>query len=165
MLFNANMKLTLPSDREIVITRMFDAPRSMVFEAMSKPEFLKRWMLGPPGWEMTVCENDFKVGGTFRHAWRNSDGTEMAMSGVYREIVVPERISRTESFTMGCDSQTGEQRVTLVLAEKGQQTAMKLTVLYPSKEARDGTIASGMERGVAASYQRLDEILANPVRS
>jgi uncharacterized protein YndB with AHSA1/START domain len=160
MAFNANMKLTLPSDREIVITRMFDAPRNKVFDAMTKPEFLKRWLLGPPGWEMTVCENDLKVGGTFRHVWRKSDGAEMSMSGVYREVVVPERVSRTESFAFGCDSQMGEQLATLVLAEKGQQTALTLTVLYPSKEARDGTIASGMERGIAASYQRLDDIFA-----
>jgi len=158
MLFNPNMKLTLPSDREIVITRMFDAPREKVFEAMSKPEFLKRWLLGPPGWEMTVCENDLRVGGAFRHVWRQNDGTEMSMYGVYREVVPPERVSRSESFTFGCESQAGEQIATIVLAELGKQTAMTLTVLYPSKEARDGTIASGMERGIAASYARLDEI-------
>lgn len=159
MLFNPDMKLALPSDREIVITRMFDAPRDKVFEAMTKPELLKRWLLGPPGWEMTVCESDLEVGGTFRHVWRKNDGTEMSMGGVYREIVVSERISRTESFTFGCESQMGEQTATLVLANRGNQTALTLTVLYPSKEARDGTIASGMEHGISASYGRLDGVL------
>jgi uncharacterized protein YndB with AHSA1/START domain len=154
------LKITTPSDREILITRTFDAPRSMVFDAMSKSEFLKRWLLGPPGWEMTVCENDMKVGGSFCHVWRKDDGTEMKMRGVYREIVPPERVVRTESFEFGCNAQMGEQLATLVLTESNGRTALNLTVLYPSKEARDATIASGMERGVGASYDRLDKILA-----
>jgi uncharacterized protein YndB with AHSA1/START domain len=154
------LKLTTPTDCEIVITRGFDAPRSLVFEAMSKPEFLKRWLLGPPGWTMVECENDLRVGGAFRQMWRNADGTEMAMSGVYREVVPPERIIRTESFQFGCDAQAGEQLVTSVLTEQDGKTWLTLTVVYPSKEARDATIASGMERGVAASYDRLAEMLA-----
>jgi uncharacterized protein YndB with AHSA1/START domain len=106
------------------------------------------------------CENDMKVGGAFRHLWRNTDGMEMSMHGVYREIVPPERIVRTESFAFGCDAQEGEQVATLVLIEQGGKTALTVTVLYPSKEARDATIASGMERGVAATYDRLEELLA-----
>jgi len=126
---------------------------------MSKPEFLRRWLLGPPGWTMTVCENDLRVGGAFRHAWRGPDGVEMAMRGVYREVVRPERIVRTETFDFGCAPQAGEQLGTLVLTERGGLTTLTLTVLYPSKEARDGAVASGMERGLAAGYDRLDEIL------
>jgi uncharacterized protein YndB with AHSA1/START domain len=158
------LKLTTPSDREIVITRVFDAPRTLVFDTMSKADLLKRWLFGPPGWSMVVCENDLKVGGTFRHVWRGPDGSEMAMRGVYREIVPPERIVRTESFEFGCESQAGEQLATLLLTEQGGKTTLTLTLLYPSKEARDATIASGMERGVAASYDRLAELLASPVR-
>ena len=154
------LKVTTPTDREIVLTRVFDAPRRLVFEALGKPELLQRWLLGPPGWSMVVCENDLTVGGAFRHVWRGPDGSEMAMRGVYREVVPPERIVRTESFEFGCDPQAGEQVCTLVLTEQGGKTALSLTVLYPSKEARDATIASGMERGVAASYDRLEEILA-----
>ena len=89
------VNLALPSDQEIVITRIFDAPRHLVFEAMSRPEFQKRWLLGPPGWSMVVCENDLRVGGTFRHAWHGPDGEVMAMDGVYREVVPPQRIVRT----------------------------------------------------------------------
>jgi uncharacterized protein YndB with AHSA1/START domain len=153
------LKVTTPTDREIVLTRVFDAPRSLVFETMARPELLKRWLLGPPDWSMVVCENDLRVGGTFRHVWRRADGTEMAMHGVYREVVPPERIVRTEAFEFGCDAQAGEQVGTLVLTEQGGKTMLTLTVLYPSKEARDATIASGMERGVAASYDRLEELL------
>jgi uncharacterized protein YndB with AHSA1/START domain len=155
------LKVTTPTDREIVLTRVFDAPRSLVFDAMTKPELLKRWLSGPPGWSMVSCENDLKVSGAFRHVWRGTDGTEMAMRGVYREVVPPERIVRTESFEFGCNVQSGEQVGTLVLAEQGGRTTLTLTLLYPSKEARDATIASGMEQGVAAGYDRLAELLAS----
>jgi uncharacterized protein YndB with AHSA1/START domain len=156
---DGSLKVTTPTDREIVITRGFDAPRSLVFEAMREPELLNRWLLGPPGWTMVECENDLRVGGAFRHMWRNVDGTEMAMSGVYREVSPPERVVRTESFQFGCDAQAGEQIVTSVLTEHDGRTMLTLTVLYPSKEARDATIASGMERGVTASYDRLADML------
>jgi uncharacterized protein YndB with AHSA1/START domain len=155
------LKVTTPSDREIVMTRVFDAPRELVYDAMSRPALLQRWLLGPPGWSMVVCENDVKVGGTFRHVWRGPDGQELAMRGVYREVVPPERVVRTETFDMGCAAQMGEQVGTLVLTEQGGKTTLTLTLLYPSKEARDATIASGMERGVAAGYDRLAELLAS----
>jgi uncharacterized protein YndB with AHSA1/START domain len=155
----ATVKVTTPTDCEIVITRVFEAPRALVFNAMSQAELLKRWLSGPPGWSMVECENDLKVGGAFRHVWRGPDGAEMAMHGVYREIVPPERIVRTESFELGCDAQAGEQIATLVLTEQGGKTTLTLTVLLPSKEARDGMIASGMERGVSASYDKLDDLL------
>jgi uncharacterized protein YndB with AHSA1/START domain/uncharacterized glyoxalase superfamily protein PhnB len=151
--------VTTPSDREIRMTRVFNAPRRLVWDAMNKPELLKRWMLGPPGWTMTACDSEVRVGGSFRCAWRNTDGTEMAMSGVYREVVPPERVVRTESFEFGCNGQMGEQIATMLLSEQGGQTTLVLTVLFPSKEARDATIASGMEKGVAASYDRLDGVL------
>jgi uncharacterized protein YndB with AHSA1/START domain len=153
------LKVSTPTDREIVLIRVFDAPRQLVFDAMSKPELLQRWLLGPPGWSMVVCENDLRVGGAFKHTWRTADGTEMTMIGTYREVTPPERIVRTETFTFGCASQSGEQLAALVLTEQGGKTTLTLTVLYPSKEARDGAIASGMERGVAAGYDRLDDIL------
>ena len=157
-----SLKVTTRGDREIVMTRVFNAPRRLVFEAMTQAALLQHWLLGPPGWLMVVCENDLKVGGVFRHVWRRSDGTEMAMRGIYREVVPPERIVRTERFDLGCDAQAGEQLATLVLTEQDGRTTLTLTVLYPSKEARDATLASGMEHGVAASYDRLAELLAAP---
>ena len=158
MKYSETLKVTTPTDREIAITREFDAPRRLVYDAMSNPEWLKCWLFGPPGWTMTDCQEDRRVGGTFRWVWRGPDGNEMAMHGVYREVVPPERVVRTESFDFGCDAQSGEQLGTLVLTEEGGKTKLKLTVLYPSKEARDGAIASGMERGIAAGYDRLDEL-------
>jgi len=110
---------------------------------------------------MTVCENDLRGGGQFRHAWSGPEGTQMAMHGVYSEVTPPERIVRSETFDSGCDAQVGEQIGTLVLTEQGNKTTLKLTVQFHSKEARDAAVASGMERGVAAGYDRLDEILAS----
>ncbi len=153
------LKVSAVGDREIVVTRDFNAPRTLVWETMSKPEYLTRWLLGPPGWEFTKCEDDQCVGGRFRWEWRGPDGMEMAMTGVYREIVPPERCVRTESFESGCVPQMGEQLATLELIDRGEKTSLKLTVLYPSREARDGAFASGMERGMSASYDRLDDII------
>jgi uncharacterized protein YndB with AHSA1/START domain len=108
---------------------------------------------------MTLCEDDLRVGGKFRWGWSGPDGAEIAMHGVYREVTSPERMVRTETFDFGCDVQSGEQLGTLVLAENGDKTNLTLTVLYPSKEARDGALASGMEKGVGAGYDRLEEML------
>src|SRR5262245_11065694 len=117
-----NLKVTTSGDREVVVTRAFDAPRSLVYDAMSRPEMLKRWLFGPPGWSMVSCEDDARAGGAFRWVWRGPDGAEMAMRGVYREVVPPERVVRTESFEFGCAPQAGEQLATLVLTEQGGKT-------------------------------------------
>src|SRR5437773_6163764 len=149
-----SLKVTTPSDREIVLTRVFGAPRHMVFDAFSKPELLKRWF-GPSGWSLVVCEVDLKVGGGFRFVLRGPDGKEMGMRGVYREIVPPERSVHMESF----DDFPGESQVTTVLVEEGGKTTLTATILYPSREIRDAVIKSGMEHGAAESYDRLAELL------
>ena len=155
------LKLTTKDDREIVMTRDFNAPRRLVFDAFTKPELVKRWLLGPPGWSMPVCEIDLKVGGVYRYVWRrDSDGSEMGMGGVYREIVLQERIVSTEVFDKAW--YPGEAVGTLVLSERGGKTTVTQTVLYQSREARDGILKSGMESGVAASYDRLAQLLASP---
>ena len=151
------LKVTTPTDREIVMTRVFDAPRSMVFDAFSKPELLKRWF-GPRGWSLVVCDVDLRVGGGFRFVMRGPDGKEMGMRGVYREIVAPERSVHMESF----DDYPGESQVTAVFIEQGGKTTLTATVLYPSKEVRDIVIKSGMEHGAAESYDKLAELLASP---
>lgn len=154
------LKVTTPSDREVKFERTFDAPRALVWDAMTKPELLKRWLFGPPGWEMTTCEGEARVGASFRWAWRGPAGEQFAMTGVIREMAAPERIVRTESFDMGCPSQSGEQIGTMTLVEEKGRTRMTLVMVYPSKEARDGALASGMEHGMQAGYLRLDEMLA-----
>jgi uncharacterized protein YndB with AHSA1/START domain len=110
---------------------------------------------------MTTCEEDQRVGGAFHWAWRGPNGEAMSMRGVYRQIAPPARIVRTESFDVGCAPQMGEQIAALLLTEKNGRTTLTLTVLYPSKEARDGAIASGMDQGMEAGYARLDDILAD----
>jgi uncharacterized protein YndB with AHSA1/START domain len=149
------LKVTTPTDREIVMTRVFDALREMVFDAFSKPELLKRWF-GPRGWSLVVCEVDFKVGGSFRFVLRGPDGRDMGMRGVYREIAAPERSVHMESF----DDYPGESQVTAVFTEQGGKTTLTATVLYPSKEVRDIVIKSGMEHGAAETYDKLAELLA-----
>ena len=153
------VKVTTPSDREILITRAFDVPRSLVFDCMSKPELVKRWLLGPPGWTMPVCEIDFRVGGRYRYVWRRSEGNEMGMNGVYREIVRPERIVHTELFDE--DWTGGETVATSILAEERAKTTLSITILYVSKEARDGALRSGMTEGMTISYDRLDALMAS----
>jgi uncharacterized protein YndB with AHSA1/START domain len=150
------LKVTVPTDREIVLTRVFDAPRRLVFEAFSKPELLKRWF-GPRGYALVVCEVDFKVGGGFRFVLRGPDGKDMGMRGVYREIVPPERSVHMESF----DDYPGESQVTAVFMEQNGKTTMTATVLYPSKEVRDIVLKTGMEHGAAESYDKLAEVLAS----
>jgi uncharacterized protein YndB with AHSA1/START domain len=154
-----SLKVTTPTDREVVLTREFNAPRRLVYEAFSKPELLKRWLLGPPGWEMVVCEVAGKVGDPYRYEWRNVNGQKMGMHGVCREIVPPERMVCTELM----DGFTGESLVTTVLVEHGGKTTLTTTVLYPSREVRYAVLKSGMERGVAASYDRLADLLQSPV--
>lgn len=155
------LSITTPSDREILITRQLDAPRRLVWMALTKPEFIRRWLFCPPGWSMTVCEEDVRVGGQYRWEWAGPDGqTAMKMRGEYREVAPPERSVRTETFEFGCVPQAGEQLATMVLTENDAKTLVTITVVYPSKEARDGAIASGMERGMAAGYDRLEELLA-----
>jgi len=153
-----NLKLTTRGDREIVITRAFDAPRKLVFDAFTKPALVKQWLLGPDGWSMPVCEIDLKVGGKYRYVWRrDKDGTEMGMGGVYREIVTPERIVATEKFDQSW--YPGEAVGTFILTEQGGKTTLTETILYESREARDGVLKSGMEKGVVASYDRLEKLL------
>jgi uncharacterized protein YndB with AHSA1/START domain len=154
------LQITTPSDREIAMTRVFAAPRRLVFDALTKPELVKRWLLGPPGWSMPVCEVDLRVGGKYRYVWRrDSDGTDMGMGGVYREIVKPERIVATEKFDQSWYS--GEAVGTTRLVEQGGKTTLTQTMLYESKETRDGVLKSPMESGVGASYDRLADVLAS----
>jgi uncharacterized protein YndB with AHSA1/START domain len=153
------LELTTPSDREVRMTRSFDAPRALVFDAFTKPELVRRWLLGPDGWSMPVCEIDLRVGGAYHYLWRNDEGTrEFGVRGTYREIARPERILHTERFEGELDS--GEAQVTTTFAEIAGTTVVTMTIDYGSREVRDIALESGMDRGVAASYDRLASILA-----
>jgi uncharacterized protein YndB with AHSA1/START domain/DNA-binding transcriptional ArsR family regulator len=156
-----NLKVTTPTDREILITRAFDAPRKLVFEAYTKPELVKRWLLGPPGWTMPVCEIDLKVGGAYRYVWEKQ-GTTMGMGGIYKEIKAPERLVCTERFDESW--YPGEAVDTLVLTEQGGKTTLNMTVRYESQEARDTALKSNMEEGMAAGFDRLADLLASQAK-
>jgi uncharacterized protein YndB with AHSA1/START domain len=153
-----SLQVSTPSEREIVMTRVFDAPRRLVFDALTKPELLKRWFHGAPGWELVVCEFDARVGGSYRYVWRGPDGAEMGMGGVLREVVAPARLVSTEKFDQSW--YPGEAIGTIELVERNGRTTLTLTVRYESREARDIALQSGMEQGVAAGYDKLAEFLA-----
>ena len=153
------LTVTTPSDREVVLSRTFTAPRSLVFDALSKPELVKRWMLGNMGASMPVCEIDLRVGGAWRYVWRNPDGSEFGMNGVYREILRPERIVNTQRLEAAW--LPGEFVLTTTLTESsGGITTLTATTLYDSRETRDKILKSGMESGASASYDRLAEVLS-----
>ena len=147
-------KVSSPSETEIRLTRLFDAPRTLVFEAMVKPEHIRRWWgaLGD-GYSVPVCEVDLRVGGAWRFVNRHPKG-EVAFHGVYREITPPGRLVYTELMEPFPDGSL----VTVVLTEERGKTHMSVTASYPTKEVRDMVLSSGMERGAALSYDRLEEI-------
>ncbi len=146
---------TTPTDTEIVITRVVDAPRRLVWKAWTEPAHIQRWLHGLEGWTMPVCEMDARPGGVWRYVWRKDAGTEMAMGGTVREAVPPERLVTTERW----GPEWPETVNTLVLTEAGGLTTITLTVLYPSKEARDAALATGMKDGMDLSFDRLDRMV------
>ena len=151
------LRVTTPSDREIAMTRVFDAPRELVFEAYTKPELLRRWLGVHNGWTLDVCEIDLKVGGTYRYVWRRPGVPEMGMGGVYLEVVPPRRIVATEKFDQSWYE--GEAVGTVTFDEKDGKTTLILTVRYASKDVRDAVLQSPMEQGVAAGFDKLAEVL------
>jgi uncharacterized protein YndB with AHSA1/START domain len=155
------LQVSTPSDTEIVMTRTFNAPRRLVWDAMTKPDLLPRWLFSPPGWTMTMCKGEPRVGGAYRWEWSDDKGnTALVIHGVFREVNPPERIVHTEVMEMGCGGPVGELLATIELTEKGGATHMRITLSFDSKRARDGALASGMERGMEAGYKTLDAMLA-----
>jgi uncharacterized protein YndB with AHSA1/START domain len=149
-------KVTTPGELEIVMARDFDAPPDMIFDALTKPELVRRWLTGPDGWIMPVCEIDLKVGGAWRYVWRNEEnGREFGMRGEYREIDRPERIVHTEFFG------EGESLVTSSITAKGDTSTLTMTMRFASRAERDAALETGMADGVAVGYDRLDAILAS----
>jgi uncharacterized protein YndB with AHSA1/START domain len=148
--------LTTPSDRELVVTRVFDAPRELVWEAWTNPEHVPNWLLGPEGWTMPVCEIDLRPGGSWHFVWRKNDGTEMEMRGEYREVDPPARLVNTESWS----GDWPETVNTVAFDEENGKTTVTITVLYPSQEAREAATATGMETGMNRSFDLLDDYLS-----
>jgi uncharacterized protein YndB with AHSA1/START domain len=156
------VEVTTPSELEIVVTRTFRAPAALVFDYHTRPEHVRQWLLGPPGWSMPVCEIDLRVGGRYRYLWREAGrGAEFGVSGEFRAIDAPRRIVHTETL----DGTPGDVWCTLTLMEVGDRTTLTMAMAFPSRSLRDQALKSGMTDGTAASYDRLEEMMALTPRS
>lgn len=148
--------VTLPDDMTIRVERVFDAPRALIFDCHTKPELLKKWLLGPPGWTMPSCEVDLRVGGKYRYLWRSdADGGEFAIGGVFEDVAAPERLVTLEHM----EGMEGNSLCTLTLTESGGRTTMVQTMQFATKEIRDAALATGMTDGMAQSYDRLERTI------
>jgi len=152
------LEVTTPSDREIRMTRVFDAPRDLVFEALTTPALVRRWLGALEGWTFEICEIDARTGGSYRYLWRHADGSELGMRGEFLEVTRPECIVSTEVFDQSWYE--GHAVGTATLTEREGRTTLSTTIRYDSKEIRDAVLRSPMESGVAQGYDRLDEVLA-----
>ena len=146
---------TTPSDREVLLTRVVSAPRRLVFAAWTEPRHLQRWLTGPEGWTMPVCEIDLRPGGRWRYVYRKASGTEMTLTGSVLEVAPPERLVTTESW----GPEWPETVNTLVLTESQGRTSIALTITYVSKEARDAALATGAMDGMNRAFELLEELL------
>src|SRR5947199_9738607 len=152
MLNTGTLQVTTPSDREVKMVRVFDAPRAMVFDAFTKCDLLKRWF-GPRGWSLATCEGDFRVGGYWRFVLRGPDGTDMGMRGAIREMIRPERLVHAETF----DDYPGEALVTTTFVEERGKTTIRTLVRYEVLQTRDAVAAGGMEAVAAETSHRSAE--------
>ena len=153
------LRLEVTGDREIRMCREFHAPRQMIWDCHTDPELVRKWLLGPPGWTMPVCDIDLRVGGRYRYVW-SKDGAEMGMGGVFREVDAPAKLSSRELFDE--DWTGGETLVTQSFEEQAKgKTLLTTTIVYASKEGRDRALATPMMDGLEAAYCRLDEMSAN----
>jgi uncharacterized protein YndB with AHSA1/START domain len=158
-------QVSLPTDNEVSVIRDFKAPRALVYEAYTNPDLVRRWLLGPPGWTMPVCEMDVRVGGAYRWRWRSDeDGSEFGFHGEFLEVDAPAMLRHTEIFDPGStgeDMGEGQAMVTVRFTERDGVTTVTTRIDYGSRESRDAALATGMTDGMEMSYQLLDRLLAD----
>lgn len=160
MLDYRSYKVSAHGDREIRGTREFDAPRDLVWRAYTEPELLKRWLIGPDGWVMTMCRIDLRKGGSYRYEWHKVEGNiTMGVGGDYLEVAPPAKLVNTERFDQSW--YPGGMTATIEFAEQGRKTLLRQTFLYDSREGRDAVLKSPMDEGMVAGYNRLDDVLAS----
>src|SRR5262245_5705437 len=156
-------RVDLPSEHEVMVSRSFKAPRELVYKAYTTPSLVQRWLLGPPGWTMPVCEMDVRVGGKYRWRWRSdTDGKEFGFHGTFREVDPPRRIVHMEYYDpgdVGGDMGNGAL-ITVELTEADGITTMRALMDFGTKAARDAAMSTGMTEGMEVSYQLLDGVLA-----
>jgi uncharacterized protein YndB with AHSA1/START domain len=159
------LQVSTPTDTTIVITRTFHAPRRLVWEALTIPVNMRRWMLHPPGWTLTVCECEARVGGALRLAWKSPDADPVGtLQGVFTEVVLHERMVHTEKMELASVGPICSLLEKHEFAEKGGVTTLRITQTYDSKDARDEAIASGADQGMEAGFKELDAMLAQPAQ-
>ena len=158
------MKVTLPSDREIVMARAFNAPRDLVFEAWTKPEHVRNWW-GPRNTTKVLFEADVRPGGSWRYVILNGEGVEVPFKGVYQEVTPPERLVYTETYDVEPFNSGDPALNTATFTEEAGKTLVTVTTVYPTKEIRDFVLGTGMEEGAAESYDRLAELLVELSRN
>ena len=151
-----SLTITTPTDRDVVMTRVFSAPRGHVWAALTRPNLLTQWY-GPAGWSLVICEIDLRVGGAWHFVVQRPDGKRIGQRGVYQEIDPPARLVTTETWD---DWAAGETLVTTVLVEKNDRTTFTSTVHFPSREVRDQVLKSGLEKAAGQGTARLEEVLA-----
>lgn len=149
-----SLNATLPSAQTLQLMRHFKAPRQLVWDCHTQPALIRRWLLGPPGWRMPVCEVDLRVGGTYRYEWHSDNGLAMALSGTYREIEAPVRLSDTQMFDDNWTQGPADTR--LEFFEDGDGTRIELLITYASEAARDFALSTPMMEGMEAGYARLE---------
>ena len=154
------LQISTPTDTTIVLTRTFHAARRLVWEAMTDPAKMRRWMIPPPGWTLTVCECEARLGGKLSLAWKSAEADPfMTLQGVFTEVVLHVRMVHTETMALGSGQKIGELVETHEFAERDGVTTMRITQVYGSKAARDEAIASGMDQGMEAGFARLEGML------
>jgi uncharacterized protein YndB with AHSA1/START domain len=160
---STGLQISTPTDTTIVLNRTFNAPRRLVWEAMLVPDKMRRWMLPPPGWSTSVCECEASLAGGLRVVWKSAEADPaMTLYGVFTEVVLHEKAVHTETMVLGSGQPIGTVVETHAFKEERGITALRITQVYPSKDARDGALASGMDQGMEACYQQLDALLARP---
>jgi uncharacterized protein YndB with AHSA1/START domain len=155
------LQVSTPTDTTILLTRTFNAPSRLVWEAMTEPVKMRRWILAPPGWTLAVCVCEARVGGVLRLAWKSEDADPvMTLQGKFTEVVPHARMVHTETMAMGTGETIGSLVETHEFEEKNGVTTMRITQTYDSKAARDGAVASGMDHGMEAGFKQMDTLLA-----
>ncbi|RYZ13953.1 MAG: hypothetical protein EON61_05440 [Alphaproteobacteria bacterium] len=161
-------QVSLPSDTEVRVTRDFKAPRTLVWQAHTEPKLIKRWMLGPPGWSMPVCEMDVRPGGKYRWGWKSDEnGAQFGFFGQFREVDAPARMVHEENYDpgdMGPQMDTSQPAIiTTAFSEKNGVTTLVMLMNFASKEIRDIAVSTGMTDGMEIGYERLDKLFAEEV--
>lgn len=163
MSLSTTLSVSTPTDLEIVVERMFDAPADLVFDCYTTPDLVRRWLTGADEWSLSTCEIDLRVGGTYRYVWSGPDGESMGMTGTFHEVEPPVRLVTTERFDD--DFGMGKMLITTVFHAEGDRTRLSQTILCESKTHRDTAVATGMTEGMGMSFDSLDALLADLTRA